>query len=281
MKYKLICIDMDGTLLNNKHEVTDENKEAIKKASQMGIKIAITTGRIFCSAKHYSDIIGISTPIIASNGAYIREKDRDEVIYSNTIPNDLVIEIYNIIHKHGLKLSFNTCNTLISSYEIPENHAYRVMNKVVPDDNKVTFVVYKSIDDILPKYENQILKGIVIEKDNTEALFKAKEELKEKFGDKLHVVSSDLYNIEIMLDTSTKGNAVKTLAEKFGFTSDEVICIGDSENDISMLKYAGMGVAMGNALDIVKEIADYVTEDNENSGVGKAISLLTQRDSLP
>lgn len=277
MKYKLICIDMDGTLLNNNHEVTDENKAAIKKASAMGIKVAITTGRIFCSAKYYSDIIGVSTPIIASNGAYIREKDRDEVIYSNTIPNDLIVKIYDIIHKHGLKLSFNTCNTLISSYELPENHAYKLMNKIVSDENKVTFVVYKSIDDILPKYENQILKGIVIEKEDTETLFKAKEELLSKFGNELHIVSSDPYNIEIMLNTSTKGNAVKILAEKFGFTPDEVICIGDSENDISMLKYAGMGVAMGNALDIVKEVAGFITEDNESSGVGKAISLLTQK----
>lgn len=274
MKYKLICIDMDGTLLNSKHEVSDENKDAIKKANEKGIKIAITTGRIFCSAKYYSDIIGVSTPIIASNGAYIREKDRDEVIYSNTIPNDLIVKIYDVIHKYGLKLSFNTCNTLLSSYELPETHAYKVMNKLVSDDNKVTFIVYKSIDDILPKYENQILKGIVIEKEDTETLFKAKEELKAKYGNDLHVVSSDPYNFEVMLNTSTKGNAVKTLAEKFGFTSDEVICIGDSENDISMLKYAGMGVAMGNALDLVKDLADYITEDNEHSGVGKAIIYL-------
>ena len=277
MKYKLICIDMDGTLLNSAHEVTDENKEAIKKANEMGIKIAITTGRIFCSAKYYSDIIGVSTPIIASNGAYIREKDRDEVIYSNTIPSDLIVKIYNIIHKHGLKLSFNTCDTLISSYEIPENHAYRIMNKVVTDENKVTFVVYNSIDDILPKYENQILKGIVIEREDTETLFKAKAELISELGEELHVVSSDPYNIEIMLSTSTKGNAANILTEKYGFTSDEVICIGDSENDISMIKYAGMGVAMGNALDIVKDVADYITEDNEHSGVGKAISALTGR----
>lgn len=277
MKYKLICIDMDGTLLNNKHEVTDENKEAIKKANEMGVKIAITTGRIFCSAKYYSDIIGVSTPIIASNGAYIREKDKDEVIYSNTIPNDLILKIYNTVHKHGLKLSFNTCNTLISSYELPENHAYKLMNKIVAEENKVNFIVYKNIDDILPKYENQILKGIVIEKEDTETLFKAKEELKEKYGKELHIVSSDPYNFEIMLNSSTKGNAVKILAGKFGFTSDEVICIGDSENDISMIKYAGMGVAMGNALDIVKDVADYITEDNEHSGVGKAISRLTAK----
>lgn len=277
MKYKLICIDMDGTLLNNKHEVTDENKEAIKKANEMGVKIAITTGRIFCSAKYYSDIIGVSTPIIASNGAYIREKDKDEVIYSNTIPNDLILKIYNTVHKHGLKLSFNTCNTLISSYELPENHAYKLMNKIVAKENKVNFIVYKNMDDILPKYENQILKGIVIEKEDTETLFKAKEELKAKYGKELHIVSSDPYNFEIMLNSSTKGNAVKILAEKFGFTSDEVICIGDSENDISMIKYAGMGVAMGNALDIVKDVADYITEDNEHSGVGKAISRLTTK----
>ncbi len=81
MSYKLICIDMDGTLLNNKHEISERNKEAIKKATERGVKVAVTTGRLFTSAKYYAGLLGVKTPIISCNGAFIREKDEDKIIY--------------------------------------------------------------------------------------------------------------------------------------------------------------------------------------------------------
>lgn len=91
---KLICIDMDGTLLNSKHEISERNKEALKKANSLGVKIAITTGRLFCSARYYADLIGIDSPVIGSNGAYIKHKYDDIAILENPIPKNIAIEIY-------------------------------------------------------------------------------------------------------------------------------------------------------------------------------------------
>lgn len=275
---KLICIDMDGTLLNSDHEVSERNKEALKKASELGVNIAITTGRLFCSARYYSDLIGIDTPVIASNGSYIKNKFNDTAILENPMPKDVAIEIYNIVKKHGLTVNFNSWDTLIREDFIPENHAYYIMNQDLPEEKKVKFLVCEDIIPTIEDFQGNILKGIVIEEgENKDNLWAAKEELKDTFGDKLHVVSSGDNNFEIMMGNSSKGNAVAYLAKSLGIKPEEVMCIGDSENDISMIKYAGVGVAMGNGLDIVKEVADYITDTNNNSGVGKAIEEFVLR----
>lgn len=263
---------MDGTLLNSDHEVSKRNKEALKKARELGVNIAITTGRLFCSARYYSDLIGIDTPVIASNGSYIKNKFNDTAILENPMPKDVAIEIYNIVKKHGLTVNFNSWDTLIREDFIPENHAYYIMNQDLPEEKRVKFLVCEDIIPTLEDFQGNILKGIVFEDGkNKDNLWAAKEELKDTFGDKLHIVSSGDNNFEVMMGNSSKGNAVAYLAESLGIKPDEVMCIGDSENDISMIKYAGVGVAMGNGLDIVKEVADYVTDTNNNSGVGKAI----------
>ncbi|MCR1950681.1 Cof-type HAD-IIB family hydrolase [Clostridium sp. DSM 100503] len=271
---KLICIDMDGTLLNSKHEISERNKEALRKANSLGVNIAITTGRLFCSARYYADLIGIDSPVIGSNGAYIKHKYDDIAILENPIPKDVAIEIYKIVKKHGLTINFNSWDTLIREDEVPATHAYTIMNKYLPDDKKVKFIVNSDVIKTINNFDGKILKGIVIEEaENKNNLWAAKDELKETFGDKLHVVSSGTDNFEVMFGTTSKGNAVAYLADTLNINPQEVMCIGDSENDISMLKFAGISVAMGNGLQIVKDIAGFVTDTNNNDGVAKAIEM--------
>ncbi|MGL5766037.1 MAG: Cof-type HAD-IIB family hydrolase [Sarcina sp.] len=270
MTYKLICIDMDGTLLNSKHEVPEFNREMIKKATEKGVKIAITTGRLFASARKYSDIIGVEAPIIASNGAYIREKNSDDVIYESNFSKEQFDKVLKVIRKYDFTVYMNTSNTVISESIVPDTHAYKVVNDELEEAWKIKFVEGHNFEDVYKKYHGDILKTIFIdEKNNKEELVKAKAELA-KFED-LEVVSSWENNFEVMPAGTSKGSAVEKLAETLGIKREEVICIGDSENDLSMIKYAGLGVAMGNAIDVIKENADYVTDTNENAGVGKMI----------
>ncbi|WP_418223273.1 Cof-type HAD-IIB family hydrolase [Clostridium isatidis] len=271
-KIKLICIDMDGTLLNSKHEVSDENKKAIKKAHDRGVNIALCTGRMFLSAKYYADLIGINTPIIASNGAFIKNGYNDKAIYENPLPKDIAIEIYKIAKKYRLTIQFNSWNVLFMETPASEEHAYVVMNRDLPEEKRVKFIINEKLDEAIQNYEGNILKAGVIEKAaNKDKLWTAKEEIKDIFRDKLHVVSSGDNNFEITVGSVSKGNAAAYLAKLLNIPQEEVMCIGDSENDLSMIKYAGIGVAMGNGLDIVKEAADYVTDTNDNIGVAKAI----------
>lgn len=270
---KLICIDMDGTLLNSNHEISDRNKEALKKVKELGVNIAITTGRLFCSARYYSDLMGINTAVIASNGSYIKTSYEDEAVLETPLPNETALQIYNVVKKHGLSANFNSWDTLIRENEVPETHAYYIMNKDLPDDRKVKFIIdTHDFANTLKNFKGNILKCIVIEeKDNKDNLWAAKNELKEVFGDTLHVVSSGNNNFEVMCGDASKGKAVSYFAHTLNINPAEVMCIGDSENDLSMIKYAGIGVAMGNGLELVKDAADYITDTNNNDGVAKAI----------
>lgn len=270
MKYKLICIDMDGTLLNSKHEVSDFNKEMIKNAMEKGVVVAITTGRLHMSALVHSELLGIETYVISSNGCYIKNIKSDEVIYESTLTKEQYYRIKEIGEKHKLnRLYYNTFDTVISGVKFPEDYAYKVSNEILPEEKRVKFLEEANLDEIYDEYDGKILKAIFIEEEYVDRLSKAKEKLR-TFED-LEVVSSWPNNVEIMPAGTSKGEAVKRLAEILKIKPEEVICMGDSENDLSMIKYAGLGIAMGNAIDLIKENADYITDTNENSGVGKAI----------
>lgn len=272
-KIKLICIDMDGTLLDNNHVISERNKEALRKAKDLGVTIAISTGRLFSSAKYYSELIGIDTAVLASNGAYIKTNYKDDTVIETPLSKETVLEIYDIVKKYGLSANYNSWDTLIRENKIPETHTYYIMNKNLPEEKKIKFLIDEdNLPNTLKNFNGNILKSIVIEDGhNKDNLWAAKKELKETFGDKLHVVSSGNNNFEVISGTISKGIAVKYLAESLNLKPSEVMCIGDSENDLSMINYAGIGVAMGNGLDMVKEEADYVTDTNNNSGVAKAI----------
>ncbi|SFC85124.1 Cof-type HAD-IIB family hydrolase [Clostridium uliginosum] len=270
MNYKLICIDMDGTLLNKHSEISEKNKNTLKKAVASGINVAICTGRIFASADYFSDLVGIKTALIACNGSYIKDKSTNEVIYTSTLKKEQILKIYRTVNNHNFKIIYYTCDTAIMEKEFPEDHTYVVTNKLVPDEKKIKFFITSDINEIINKYGDEIIKIICLDnrEDKTELLEVKKELL--KFSD-LETVSSGGNNFEIMQHGVSKGNAAKILAEKLGINQKEIMCIGDNENDVSMLKYAGLGVAMGNGCALAKEVADYVTDTNVNDGVAKAI----------
>lgn len=270
MDYKLICIDMDGTLLSNKHEIPEFNKEMIKLATEKGVQVAITTGRLFASARKYSKLIGSETAIIASNGAYIRKADEEEIIYKSVLSKEQFDKIIKVVNKYDFTVYMNTSDTVISEKVIDENHAYKLVNNELDEEWKIKFVEGVKFEEAYEKYKDDILKAIFIyEGEDVADLMNAKAELAQH--EDLEVVSSWANNFEVMAGGTSKGHSAARLAEMLGIKREEVICIGDSENDLSMIEYAGLAVAMGNALDIVKEKADYITDTNVNAGVGKMI----------
>lgn len=269
MSIKLICIDMDGTLLKDQQTVSNNNKEAIKEAIRRGVHVAITTGRVYDCAKMYSKEIGLNTPIISSNGAFIGGSN-GEVIYNNPLNIEELKKFYSVTKKYGLMAYLTTNFGIVSDDELPVNHVYNVLNKKLPDDKKIRIEMFKDIYVALKKFDGQILKGVCTEKEHKEKLLKARKEL-ESLNSNMEIVASWDDNFEIMQKGSTKGDAVKRLAEYFNISREEVMCIGDSENDFSMIEYAGIGVAMGNAIEKVKFASDYITDTNINDGVAKAI----------
>lgn len=268
MSYKLICIDMDGTLLNDEKKISKEDLKAIKKAHDKGVKIAVCTGRLFASAKYYGELLEVKIPIISSNGAYIREKDKDLVLHEVALDAEKCTRIQSIVEKYEFHTYFEKYNEVISKNGFPKKHGYRAMNKNLPHDKKIKLTNSEDIIKTLKKMENKILKCITMSNNNNEIEMVRKELL----GiDGIEIASSGKDNIEIMSNGVSKGKAIQMLAEFYNISYEEVMCIGDSENDLSMIKYAGMGIAMGNGCEIVKQAAQFITDINNNSGVAKVI----------
>ena len=268
MDYKLVCIDMDGTLLNDKKIISENNLRTIKLASEKGVRIAVCTGRLFTSADFFSDMLGVKSPVIASNGAYIREKDRDEVVYKATLGVEKCKKLLSVFRQYDLYPHYYTSDTVFTEKLIYSSRFYEEVNKTLPKDKQVKIVVVKDWDEIFHEYESEIFKGIAVD-ENLEKLQCAKEQLRDM--EDFEVVSSRFDNFEVMNRGVSKGNAVKVLADYYGIRSEQVICIGDSENDLSMIQFAGLGVAMENGSDLVKEAAQYITSSNNCDGVAKVI----------
>lgn len=269
MKYKMICIDLDGTLLNDKHEISVENKRVLREVTARGIHVVLTTGRLFSSGRYYAHTIGIASWVISSNGAYIKNIKDDTRISNYPLDSVSLDNICSIIEVHGLSMNFNTFETVISNEEFTEDNSHVIANRTASEELKIKLLVNKNIRQVYEKNKGKILKILLIFKEKKSIINNIRTELKAL--ETVDVVSSSEYNLEIMSKGVSKAQGVKTLAEFLGISSDEIICIGDSENDMSMLAYAGLAVAMGNASEEIKKVAHYITDTNVNDGVAKAI----------
>ena len=270
MSYKLVCIDIDGTLLNSKHKITKRTKEVLVKAHKMGVHIVISTGRMYTDAEYFSNLIGVKSPVIASNGAFIKEKDNDKVIYKDVLGETLSLQMLAIFRKHRIKPYFCTPNKFY--YGSIFFKLFYLFNTILGRRSNKLDMEYifswKQWEKILRKEKDNIVKGEIIYRDPA-LIDEMRHELRTLT--QLEIVDSSKYNIEITRKGVSKGKAVEMLASLYHVKREEIITIGDSENDISMIEYAGLGIAMGNASDRVKGTADYITDSNDNEGVANAI----------
>lgn len=249
MKYKLICVDLDGTLLDKDGKITRENKAEIKKAYKNGIKIAITTGRRYPSAKQHLDLLEVEGMIIALNGAYIRGKVPHEFIYECPLEEAEVEQIFEVVLRYQIKALFSSVNDFI------------LYDPASP--------CTKDWLERIRGLSGKILKVSLVCEENAKIIANARTEL--EMLKQFEVVTSEVNYVEVMKQGCSKGAAVRRLAQVLGIEQREILCIGDNENDISMINYAGCGIAMGNACEVLKQAADFITDTNTNSGVAKAI----------
>ncbi len=269
-KIKLICIDVDGTLYNDEKEIPKENIQAIQEASKKGIHIAITTGRMYNYGNLYGKMLGVPTITIASNGAFV--KYEDEVINHQFMETDDVYEVQKIIDDHGLFAHYNAWNTLLCKGELGQGNGYVAANEQLDESQRIEMVAVDDVASLHQEFKNregQFLKAIVLSEGNLEALQSIRNYFKNH--PRLQAVSSSAINIEVFPKAVNKAVGIQALIEKLGITKEEVMAIGDEENDLPMIKFAVIGVAMGNATDEVKAASDDITDTNNQAGVAKAI----------
>ncbi len=268
MKYKLIAVDMDGTLLNSNNEVSFRNMEAIEKAKSLGVKVILSTGRLFTSACQYAKKLKLNAPIISCNGAYVTDQDFSSVIYEAAIDRDLAKKIIKVARNENIYYHFYGDEVL---YIAKENTSSKFFINWVQKGNLYNGIDFEVLDNPLKEIQNKgfrVYKFIFVEDDKYK-LLNFKEKISKLKG--LEIASSWWNNIELMGKGVSKGNALKEVCKIFNIDNSEVIAIGDNENDISMFKFAGLAVAMENGNEKAKKSADYVTDSNDNNGVGKVI----------
>lgn len=275
MKYKMVCIDMDGTLLDKNKKISKENKEVIKELHKKGVEIVVTTGRIYNNAAYYSHLLGVESPVIAANGAIVREKHTNKVIYENPISTEECIKLVEALYEMKMYFHFYTLDSIYCSNKFTEVVTKLYMTKQVGYDNlKINYYIIKDIEKwkkFFVENNGKITKCIVFSM-NPQKIIILKKRLKD-FGGVVYY-GAGKRSVEINNKGVSKGYAVKALADHYGFKREEIVCIGDNENDVSMIEYAGLGVAMGNAIPEVKNVADYITDTNAKSGVAKAIKKI-------
>lgn len=261
--YKLIALDMDGTLLNEEKKITDRTKIAINKAKEMGVTVVLATGRPIAGVTRYLEELDMFTEedyVLSFNGALVLKTKNKEVISNVTITGEDLHYLYNISKELGVNIhAFSEEEGLIT----PKSSQY---TEVEANINNIS---YKIVDfNEVPKDET-IVKLMFIDEPNVleEAIKKLPAEVYEKYT----VIRSAPFFLEFMNKTANKGVGVELLAKHLGVKRSEIIAIGDAGNDLHMIEYAGLGVAMGNAFDEVKERANYIADTNENHGVAKVI----------
>jgi Cof subfamily protein (haloacid dehalogenase superfamily) len=273
--YKMLVTDMDYTLLNKDKQVSERNRLALEAAMEKGVHVVVATGRIYTSALYYAKLLGISTPIIASNGAIIREEMRDETLYECLLQEEAMEKMISLTRDMDLFCHLFSRDTIYTEKLVNISNGYTQWNKLMAKDDQVKIKLLESFDHMTSEERKEIFKAVVVDED-ADKLQKIREEI-EKTG-MVSVSQSMMDNLEVMNKEVSKGNAVKKLAERYGIKQEEIIAIGDNENDISMIDYAGLGVAMGNAVPCLKDRADYITADYMEDGVAQVVeSFILQK----
>ena len=268
MKYKLVAIDMDGTLLNSDNKVSSRNMETLHKAINEGIYIVLSTGRILESALYYSKSMELKNPIVACNGAIVSCEDGKDIIYEKHMDIRASKKVMELAEKNNIYYHFYDKDTFYT--------------RVVGDE---IFKFYQSGDEKFKKQrintrvlddpigfletEKPIIYKFVFIEDDKDKLLSFREKLKDI--ENINISSSWSNNVEVMNEGVSKGNALKHLCETLNIDKSEVVAIGDNENDISMFKMAGLAVAMGNGDEVIKEHSHIITDTNDENGVANAI----------
>lgn len=264
--YKLVVSDMDGSLLSSSNEISDYNKKVIQEAIKKGIIFVLATGRIYGSAKVFAKQLKLNTPIMACNGGIIRNSIDGEILFDVPIDKEACKKVIDFVKKTNTYYHFYGAEMFYAEEIRLESYEYSVWNKSLPEEDRIPITEVSNPYDIVD--QDSIYKILLHCNDKMKREYYSNELNKIS---NITLTSSWFDNFEVCGPNVTKGNAVRRFAEGMNIKPEEIICIGDNLNDISMIDYAGLGVAMENADEAVKKAANVITASNDNNGVGKIL----------
>ncbi len=257
---KLVAVDLDGTVVNESLQIAPRVREALNHlVTQTDVRVVIATGRMFYSALPFAEQIGIVDPLIAYQGAMVRQLNEARTLVSHTpIAMPLATELLERL------LSQNFDVNLYMNDQMWTNPG----NKHVEFYRRTSLIQPQYTDDLMASLTTAPTKLMVIDDERLDGLL---EFLSEHYATRLSFCRSRSNFCEIIDFAASKWNALNGLAQQWGIQPDEIMAIGDQGNDLSMIEGAGIGVAMASAPDYVKAVANFVTTSIEEDGVANAI----------
>jgi len=262
MKYKLIASDMDGTLVNDKSELTERTKAAIIKAVDAGALFVTATGRPFSNAQEVNRLLDKDMPFIVFNGAAAYMGKSEKLLFERFLDFELANEAFTIGQEKGMAQIVWTGPRLWANRNCEGTNTYHSYCK------GLDMTIVTDLTTIRDEVDG-ISKVLWI--DYPENIKKLSVEMRAHFSDRLKCVSSMAHFLEFVSIQAGKGAALAEIGRLFGIDRSEMIAVGDAYNDVCMLEYAGLGVAVANAPDDIKSKCDYVTLSNNDDGVADVI----------
>lgn len=266
MKIKLIASDMDDTLLNKDCQISQRNVKAINSAITEGKIFLIATGRMYVSVRPYAEKLGLDVPLVTYNGALVKGSCSGKVFYEHKMKLATAKEVLEYCQEKGYYVQLYIGDSILIK---EENECSRMYSRI-------SGIQTTAIGNEVFFPQEAPYKILVMTK--SDEFTRVWHEFAEKFSGKLDVTSSKDNFLELMEPGVNKWEAVKSVALSYNISPEEIMCIGDSNNDIKMIANAGVGVAVANAKDSVKEHAKIITASNDNDGVAMVIeSILTKQ----
>lgn len=293
--YKLIAIDLDGTLLDSYGHVSQKNKEVIKKATNKGIEVVLTSGRGAMSVQNLANEIGANHYMICGNGAMIYDFNQNKLIYDNFLTQKKILQLIEICEENSIYYSIYTQDGIITKNLNYNVLFYHQENANKPDNKKTNIYIVQNIYEYIASREQNDYIKVTICDDNNIIFQSIIKKLRMVKGiDVLDVghmsrkiiksgteeSSIEYYYTEISSQNVDKWTAISYLINELGIDKSEVMAIGDNINDQTMLENAGLGVAMANSAPYIQQMAKMVTTSNNDDGVAKVIQEQVLFDNI-
>lgn len=262
---KMAVFDLDGTLLNSDSQISEANLTAINDLRQAGIRVAVATGRSEPLVKPYIDILQMNDPIIMNNGSVIGHPFHDIDLLELVVPKQSIKDIVEYCYRHHYTVMAYSRKCIFCKPEY-RVHFFKSHSKNMPGLDNLVFKGFDDYEAIVDQFD--INKVLVIE-NNLKTYEKIQKDL--SIYTDCEFVRSGVGYLDINPRGATKGSALEILSKHYGILPEEIIAFGDQNNDVTMLQYAGIGVAMGNATDAAKAAADFITLTNDEDGVAYGV----------
>lgn len=263
MQYKILVLDIDGTLTNSKKEITPRARAALKRAQEKGIKIALASGRptygIMPVAKEL-ELERYGGYILSFNGGQIINAQTGEVIYQKTLPLDTPALLYDMSREYGTNIMTYLDETVIT----PKKD-----DRYVELESRINKMEVREVANFKSFVNFPVTKCLMV--GDGDYLAEVEQKVKARLGGRLSVLRSEPFFLEVMPQNIDKAYSLGKLLEHLGLDREQMVACGDGFNDRSMIEFAGLGVAMANAQEPVRSAADHVTASNDEDGVAMVV----------